>query len=202
MKITFNTGPLKKLDASLGRIDRQSVTQANVKSVNQVTLRTFVTARRQMISGINLPDSYLRERMAVDLATASQRPEAHIRARYAHTGLGRYAPRVITRSALTSGRGDASRGIAPGLKSAGVSVEVTRGARKPIGNAFMMPLRNGNGIGVFVRDPGRRSPRLLFGPSVYQLFRATVGRIEGDIRDDLELTVLAGLVNLVNKAIE
>jgi hypothetical protein len=201
MKVTFNTGSLRKLDARLGRIDQQTVNAANTRAVNQVTQRTFNTARRQMIAGINLPDSYLRERMAIDLATTGQKPTAHIRARYAHTGLGRYAPRVITRSTLTTGRGDASRGIAPGLKSAGVSVEVTRGQRKPIENAFIMPLKNGNGLGVFVRDPGRRSPRLLFGPSVYQLFRATIGRIDGDIRADLELTVMVGLSRLVQDAV-
>ena len=56
-------------------------------------------------------------------------------------------------SALWNERvGDEARGIAANSKAAGISVDVNRKGAKTIKTAFTMPLRNGNGIGVFQRE--------------------------------------------------
>jgi hypothetical protein len=97
--------------------------------------------------------------------------------------------------------GDAVRVIPVDQKGAGVSVEVTRGQRKTIKSAFLMPMRAGNdsgagGLGVFTRNPGfkRREKgalRLRLGPSVYQLFRRNASQMVPDLQADLQRTTEA-----------
>ena len=199
--ISVDVSQLKGLADKLTAVDAAAIGAASLASVNSVTERAYTAARKRMIAGINLPDAYLRERMSITPASDPERPVAVIRAAYKHTVLGRYAPKQLTRPASGRAKGDSSRGIPAGLRGAGVSIEVTRGSRKPISNAFIMPLKNGNGIGVFVRDPGSKSPRILYGPSVYQLFRATIDVIKGSIEDDLEATTISALGKLVKDAL-
>lgn len=87
--------------------------------------------------------------------------------------------------------GDASRGIAAGQKSDGVSVDVNRKGMKRIATAFVMPLRNGNGFGVFRREGGRIKHK--YGPSVFQVFRRFARDNQGKITDELQREFMAGL---------
>lgn len=197
IKVTFDFGALVGLDNTLAALSAEQIGQVNVEAVNEVTTRSYDTARGRMIAGINLPDSYLRERMSITPASNIKRPEAVIRAAYRHTLLSRYGARQVTQIGSGRGRGDPSRGIAPGSRGAGVSVEVTRGSRKTIQSAFLMRLKNGNGMGLFVRDPGAKKPRVLYGPSVWQLFRKQIENMAPEILDDLERTATAGLTRLI-----
>ncbi len=199
--VTIDFSELKGLGDRLSTVDGEAIGAAALASVNSVTERAYTAARKRMIAGINLPDAYLRERMSITPASDPEKPLAVIRAAYKHTVLGRYAPQQLTRPAGSRGKGDRSRAIPAGLRGAGISIEVTRGSRKPISNAFIMPLKNGNGIGVFVRDPGSKSPRILYGPSVWQLFRSTIDVIKGSIVDDLESTTINALGKLVKDAL-
>jgi hypothetical protein len=205
--ITVDTKPLDALTDALGRISQPDfVEKAAIAAVNKVTDRTYDLARRRMNAGINLDDQYIARKLKVE--HASKTPRATITAAGDLTVLGRYDPKIILKPVKHPGRskGDASRGIPPGLKSGGVTVQVGRGAVKPIAHGFLMPLRRGsdagaNGIGVFTRDANGRV-RHRYGPAVYQLFRATTENILGEVQDDLQATVNAALDTAINKALD
>lgn len=199
----------------LKQVDPASQGVVIVRAVNEVTDRIYDTARSRMNAGINLTDEYLRENMEVRHATDNGRPRAVIAARFRATTLARYDAKQLVQPVKwtndriasaghktgkwpgwTKRKGDEMRGIPPDMKQAGVSVEVTRGVRKPVlgAKAFLMPLKNGNGMGVFVRQgPGKKNYRHLYAPSVYQLFRTQVDAMFDDIGTDLAETVLDAL---------
>lgn len=66
--IEVNVGDIERLSKSLSRIDGQSLRKASVYALNVVVNRGFDTARRLMLSGVNLNDSYVKERMTVEEA--------------------------------------------------------------------------------------------------------------------------------------
>lgn len=69
----------------------------------------------------------------------------------------------------TNRKGDVQRGIAIGRKAAGIEFGYHRGARKTIhGRAFALRLRNGNGMGIFIRNKSGKLEH-KYGPSVTQL---------------------------------
>lgn len=200
LQVTFDARQLVDIDEDLAEID-DAINRGSVRAVNEVVDRTYDTARKRMNAGINLDDQYISRKLTVNHATAQ--PRATIVAAGDLTILGRYNPKILLKPVKHPGRskGDASRGIAPGLKAAGVSVEVTRGSSKPIDNGFLMPLRSSNGMGVFTRGADDKV-RHRYGPSVYQLFRTTVELIEPEIAADLEETATAAIQIEVRKAIQ
>ena len=166
-----------------------STSAAMVTALNEVVDAVYVTARSRMNSGINLADAYLQSKMQVQHASSGNL-SASIFASGSEKGdqspLGRYftSQNVV---AAAKAKGDPKRGIAPGFKQAGVSVEVLRGASKPVmgGKAFTMTLKSGNGTGIFVRTKYGQV-RHLYGPAVYQLFRVAAGELDGAIGDTVE----------------
>lgn len=183
MRISVNTAPFARLDAGLASVSKERIEQAEAGVVNKVTERAYDIGRRTMIAGINLPDSYLRERMAIVPASPGNLTSI-IRASYRHTLLARYTPQVVAKG---SGKG-------------GVSVEVTRGGRKTLPGAFLMRLKNGNGLGVFIRTNGKL--KILYGPSVYQLFRASIEKIVPSIQTDLEQSSVIAVSQILREALE
>lgn len=208
-EIKISTEEVQALADTLGAIDEGTLGVAAMRSVNEVAERTYATARGKMISGIGLTEGYVDERMKFEPATVPINPTAFITARYRHTTLGTYGAKQLTQATKHPKRskGDARLGIAPGAKSAGISVEVTRGSRKPISYAFFMPMRagnasGGNGMGMFKRTgDGPKDYEPMYGPSVYQLFRATVSGIFDDIEADLRETVGASVAAELQKAL-
>lgn len=201
--VKLDISSVERLASALGALDADSIGEATMRAVNTVADETYELARPRMLATINLTDSYVQSRMHVDHATSPNNVKASIVASGARsdmTILARYGARQLTQPVKHPARskGDQlySRNIAPGMKSAGISVEVTRGGRKPITNAFFMPLRGGNGVGLFTREGnGDKNYKHRYGPSVYQLFRTTANNILGEVADNLEST----LVEEVNK---
>lgn len=167
-----------------GRLDRftgEEIGAVTVVALNEVVETVFEQARERMNAGINISDDQLRRAMSIERATA-QKPVASLIARGDVTGLSHYKPEQRVQPALRPKRskGDPRRGIPRGSKSAGVSVEVTRGGRKNIQSdrVFITPgIRDtqGNPL-VFQRisgttRSGKTKIRRLLGPSTYQLFR-------------------------------
>lgn len=207
--ITIRPDEVKGLASALGGITNERMTRATVLAVNQVAERTYTTAKKKMLSGINLPESYLDEKFILTPAPEG-RPIALITARRRHTSLARYSPKQMMQPAKhpAKSKGDARLGIPSGMKSAGVRVEVTRGSAKPISYAFFMPMKAGrgepgtNGMGLFERiGPNKKDYKTLYGPSVYQLFRTAVGGIYDDIETDLRATVVAATRAEIEKAL-
>lgn len=186
--IALDATQVEALAERAGRIDAALLGEAMLGAVNRVADRTYTTSRRAMIAGINLSPEYLTQRMSLRLGTDVRNPNAVITARRRHTSLATYGAKQLVQPVKHPARskGDPSRGIPAGMKAAGVSVEVTRGQRKNLPEAFLMRRLNGNGFGVFAKTgPGRKDYRHLYGPSVYQLFKSTITRTRTDISQDL-----------------
>ena len=185
----------------LGSIDAAALSPILVRAVNMVAARAYVLSRDRMRLGINLTDDYLQRQMALTHAKGSK-PQATIAANYGGIALSHYGAQQTAVTAISPIRklkGDAARGIPRGQKQAGVSVEVSRGKRKPvkIPGVFIAPgIRDTEGNPfVFQRLGGRTRSgkerlRRLFGPAPYQLFKYQIPQIEGPIGDDLQETLL------------
>lgn len=194
---------LRQADA-LARVTPARLGQVGLDAVNEVAPRMEKRARDAIGAGINLSDAYLSQRMGVRLGTDPTRPQAVIFAPFRQTPLGRYKPQQLVQQAKHPERakGDRSRGIPAGKKQAGVSVEVRRGGRKDIQHGFLMPLKNGNGIGVFTRDRGGLRFQHRLGPSVYQLFRVQADLLADESSIALQLAVLAEADRVVGEIFE
>lgn len=189
---TIDVRELARAADRLSRVDDAMLDKSMVGELNKIVDETFDDARGRMNAGINVTDAYMRSKMDVIHATPERGLRAEIIARGGRSDqspLGRYFVAQNTVAAPRA-KGDPSRGIGPGRKRAGVTVEVSRGAPKLVKNAFTMPLRagaaaGGNGIGVFTRSKyGLVQHR--YGPAVYQLFRVAAGNLEDSVGDKLE----------------
>lgn len=206
-RISINADEVFALAGRLDRVDGPLLNAALVKSVNATVDHFDPLLRQAMIRGINLPASYVDQRMEVDRATTT--PHAEIIAwgpdrpnRAGLTILGKYAPEVVTKPAPRA-KGDRSRGVPAGQRAAGVSVEVTRGARKVIPGAFTMRLRVGSAggqtIGVFIRRAGKA--RHLYAVSPYSLFRFQASAHVDEMTDYLADRAPADLQDSINEVL-
>jgi hypothetical protein len=178
--LKIDSADLARAGARLGELTGEELGKVIVTSLNDVIDSAYDLARNRMNAGINVTDDYMRRTMSVEHATA-QRPMAAIVARGTLTGISHFKPEQRMQPVLrpNRSRGDPARGIPRGQKTAGVSVEVTRGARKALKSSrvFIAPgLRDteGNPL-VFRREggstrSGKDKLQRLLGPSVYQLF--------------------------------
>ncbi len=187
--IRITTADLEAQADRLQRMDAAALQEAATRAVNETVTKFEPAARHLMNLGINLTDAYVSSRMATVLAPLSANPVATITARGDLTILGHYSPVILSAPAPSGKRakGDPKRGIPPGYKASGVSVEVTRGERKDIPGAFTMTLRRGldagEQVGVFLREGGNL--KHLYGVAPYSLFRATIDAQQQIIGDQL-----------------
>lgn len=216
--VTIDMGPVTLLAEGLSRITPEQIENVLVGAVNASVDSAYELSRKTMLGGINLTDDYVQQHMSVEHATPGT-PTATITAfggKGQTTSLSHYgamqevkAVNWTTQRILAAGhtladkwpgwvarKGDDQRGIAAGKKTAGQSVEVTRGGRKPVEHGFTMPGkrdREGNLL-VFTRDKnGKIKSRT--GPSVYQLFRVAGARIEDQVADDLQSAIVEAAEN-------
>ena len=141
-----------------------------VTAINRTAVEMRTAATAEMEGRVNLPPSYVRGKLRIVRATVSF-PAGAIAIRRRAVRLARFGAQQLSAPAPRA-KGDRLRGIRKGQKQAGVSVQVSKG-RKVKRSAFMLPLLNGNGMGVFVRTgPARKDVEHLYGPSPDQLFRA------------------------------
>lgn len=220
--VEFDISRVERLADQLAGLNGEEFGRAALTVVNQVIDETYELARPRMIRTINLTDSYVRDRMYVEYATNPNNVKGAIVAAGAPTVLAHYDSQQTLRDVnwsndriLAMGKtfgpwpgwtkrtGDARRGVAPNLKVKGMSVEVTRGARKPIENAFYMPLRNGNGMGLFTREgDGKKNYKHRYGPSVYQLFSFVAKGLVDEVGENLETQLADEAERLLQKAMK
>jgi hypothetical protein len=177
----------------LRSLDAERFGEVGLTAVNDVATRTEHRISDTIVSGINMSAAYVARRMGTRLGDNPLRPEAVIAAPAVDRPLGHFEPQQLTQAVKNPKRskGDKRRGIAPGQKGAGVSVEVRRGNRLAVTNGFLMPLRGGNGWGVFTRERGSLRFQHRLGPAVYQLFRVQRDLLRDEVAVDLQLAVLA-----------
>lgn len=197
--VTITTDQVVAAATSLEHIDGATINRLLTQVVTEVAGRFDTRARRAMTAGIALDDGYVSSRMEVERTANVPRIEITAAGpgragRKGLTILGHYSPQVTT-AAAPRAKGDPKRGVAAGYKAAGVSVMVTRGARKAIPGAFTMTLRRGtvagDSVGVFTRRGGK--VKHLYGVSPYSLFRFQIEKGEGELGAELEREALAAI---------
>lgn len=215
IEVTVDTLALDRMGERLANLDGGVFTEVATEAVNQVAQRTYDLARDSITKGVNLSEAYVTSRMELQLAKASNRPRAAIIARGSarkdYTVLGHYGEKQLTAPAKNA-KGDAIRGIPPGQKAAGISVEVTPGSRKtvrPGKNDTFTLIRGGKlvldseGNPLIVRRIGsRKKLKALYGPSVYQVFRTATNYILNDVEIDLSETVASQAEAALLKALQ
>lgn len=209
--VKIDVTALKGLAGKLAGVTPERMGQTVVAVLNESVDSAYELGRKRILRGINLTDEYVQRKMRVEHAT-SDHPEAAIVAPGSKgflTGLSHYGSMQETKpvnwtnariQALghtfadwpgwTKRTGDPLRGIAPDRKAAGRSVEVVKGRRKTITPAFTMNKRDSDGNPIVFRRTGG-SIEALYGPSVYQLFRAAIPEIQGQVADDLQQNLYA-----------
>lgn len=193
MRVEVDISQIEALAGRLNDVGVEGLGETVIRVVNNVIDEVYDTSRQRMNAGINLDDEYLRQRMTVAHATSHANAQATITVDGSPgrmTRLARYDP---IQTMVPSKKGGTKRG--------GVSVEVTRGARKDMQWGFFKKLNSGNGLGLFTRDKDGRV-RHRYGPSVYQLFNHYLSISQDEIRVNLE-TQLVDAINLqLTKVIE
>lgn len=193
--IQVDIAQVEHLADKLAGLSPERVGELMVEAINATTDTAYELSRKAILSGINLTDSYVQSHMVIEKATA-QNPTAAIVAfgsRGHITGLSHYGAMQLKQNTLhpSRSRGDPARSIPAGQKAAGMSVEVTRGSRKPLAHGFTMPGKkdsDGNPL-VFTRDRNNKI-RSRSGPSVYQLFKVAIPLVENQVYGNLERAVL------------
>jgi hypothetical protein len=207
LKFTVDVGAISQLADRLGELDAAAFGELAVRTVNDSADATYEAVRPRMIASINLSDDYVTNRMEVRHAKSANDATATIVARGSGgdmTILARYGAQqlvAVPKGTRKPAKGSAARGIPPGMKGAGVSVEVTRGNRKDIAGGFLMNLRNGNGLGLFTRAKGSAKIRHRYGPSVYQLFKTVATDMQVEIQNDLTTRLVDEAEKVLLKAL-
>lgn len=201
--IDVDVNKVLSLGQNLDEIDGQMLAEIGTQAVNEVADRAFALAKRRMLQGLNLNEAYVNRRITVRKAQVSARPRAVVTSAGDVTTLGHYGATVVTRSVKHPKRskGNKPLGIPPGEKQGGVQVEVTRGNRKIVREGFDDVFRvakfrdsDGNPL-IFQRIKGSKNAsgkeklKVLYGPSVYQLFKYQIPLIRNEVEDDLEETI-------------
>lgn len=197
-------GAMPALAERLGRISGSVIGLAARDAVNEVITRFERDATTGMTADIGLEPAYVRSKTDVRLADTAVNPKAEMVTRGDLTILGRFPMQQLTQSAPRA-KGDSSRGISPGRKQAGVRVAIRRSAPAERDKWFTMRLRSGAGpganVGVFVRATGRSSPKHIYGPAPYSLFRFQRDLRAADVETDLSDTTMRTIVDRVEKAL-
>lgn len=228
IRLTIDTSKIEAVADALGQVSAESFGQAAVTALNTVVPQTYEAAVGDMTSTINLSPDYVEQRLFIEPAASVKVPEAHIYApkgsgRGALIGdysaeqemtpvrFGNNDPRIVAGAMGENPRkpgaplpwkkriGDEKRGIPVGMKAAGVSVEVTRNARKTIKSAFIAPLKNGRLLPVFRESNGKL--KALHGPSAWQLFRAAVPNLVGPAEKMLRSELIKEAKQMLRKVL-
>lgn len=187
--VSFDVTKVDGLADKLSELGADAFADAALVAVNSAAQDVYDLVRPRMVKTLNLTQEYVAQRMQLKFGTDPGNIKAQIIAvgsKPAMTQLARYDARQLVKTALVPKRakGNPKLGIPKGMKQAGVSVEVLRGSVKPIPNAFLVELRNGNGLGVATRTgKGRKDYRIRYGPSVYQMFKYAAEQVTDEASD-------------------
>lgn len=199
--ISFDTSELVERADRIAMLDNTTLAEMRLDAVNVVSLTVREKSIDQTHAELNLSRDYIDARIAraeAKGATARARITSEVRGatlqrfgaqqdiapvNWSNSRIEALGHKFGKWPGWTRRTGDASRGIDEDDKAAGISVDVNRKGAKTITSAFTMPLKNGNGVGVFRREGGKL--KHLYGPSVYQVFRRYITTNEQAIADTL-----------------
>jgi len=233
VRIEFALRDLEKFGLDLNKLSPEELGATMVVELNRVGKDAYELSRKTILRGVGLTDAYVSRKMDTVEAT-KQIPTFQIvaaRKKGFETGLGHYGAMPLTKRVRWP---DPIEGMKIGPypwgmytprkddeKPAGASVEVVRGSRKNLLNAFSIPgkvdsegspilfVGRGGRSGSKVentdrqgRKVGRQKIRRLLGPAVYQLFRTTIPLVRDEIEQDLEAAVVRAAEEYMNEAFQ
>lgn len=242
IEIDVNVREVEGLTDVLARISAKQFIDVTLKATNAVAARSYETATSDMVSRVNLTPDYVKENVQLELAKPSDARTTVVASIYGSARrpatLRQFAPqqtisKVNWTNEMIAGKigkwgknprkpgamlkwmrrtGTPSKGIPVNFKGAGVSVEVTRGVRKNISKAFLLPVRSGDKMTGRMLPAIRTSTgpgsgkgdyEILYGPSPYQMLRTIAqGQRMGEFQRDLAETVLKMAEESVAKELE
>jgi Prophage minor tail protein Z (GPZ) len=171
------------------------------RAINTVAGKAMTRTRREIVSQVNLTQTYVRERIELRKANRGDLT-AVVYARDRATRLATYNARQRTKAVkapkklspesrakyMAKLKGDKLRGIPAGKKQAGIYVNVKRGgSRKLMAGGFMIPLRagkvaGGNAMGIFIHTASRRNDRDIMAQDIEYKVKGNGSVESGDIR--------------------
>lgn len=220
MRITLDTTDLLDVTDTLRLLDATTLSELRRATVDVVALTVRTKSINDTVKQLNLTRDYVEARIARDETQASgNAAKALLRSQVRGATLQRFGAAQLTKPVTwtnqriqeelgkkfgkwpgwTYRKGDVMRGIDEDEKQNGVSVDVNRKGAKRLATAFFLPLKNGNGMGVFQRPKGGGDLKHLYGPSVYQTFRRYITENQQTINDELRDTFLGGLDDRLRK---
>jgi hypothetical protein len=230
ISVESNFKALELAAAAVRKLTGEVVAQTALKSINSTLESIYPQAIDLMIGGINMSEADVRQRLRINSANDSARPQGSIvAAKHDSRGttLASYGVKVETRpvnwsneriAALgvpigpwplwTLRKGDSKRGIPAGEKFAGFSASVKRGVRTsfPTANTYatLIPVR-GRLLPVKINRSVKGKGRLgaaLYGPSVLQLFRHNLGVLAARALLELDSKFAADLNSEVDRVLK
>lgn len=176
----------RELERRLKRT-RQAIVKGQVRAIN----KTLRSARTQLAKDIGqqvaLPASYIKTRFDESKANKNT-----LTARLKTPSKGIQLRRFFAKQLV-------KRGKTVDYKPAGIAVKVARrGRQKKIPGAFLIRLR-GSGYGIAYRSKGAKKYRVLYGPSVSQIFNTLLPQNETEIYQTFERNMIADINYYVSK---
>lgn len=170
----MNAGELDAAKRMLGELDNATV-RALVRAVNHAAQRARTMGSRLIRDEVKLSATYVNDRLKVSQKASSADPTAMISGRGRATQLSRFSSRQLTTKAKLPGK----------QRLAGARVEVKPGRQKVLPGGWVMDLKGGN-RGVVVRTgTGKNDYKVLYGPSVDQLWQRVREQIAPEVDDVL-----------------
>lgn len=249
LAIAVDTTELKQVADRIGRIDARLLGSAALLGVNKAAAFTRQESVRRILSGVNLSQGYVEERLELEEATQTFSPEAVIvaprrggrrRPGTRPVNLIQYAAVQVTApvrfpNSLAAGKvwrmkdgrqgaqllnnprkpgsklpfvlrtGAPALSIPVGMKQAGVTVEVLKGERKSLKNAFIQRMPNGQTLVMENVGPGGKSKKgrinALYSLSVWQMFRRQIPNVAPLARERLQQEVGNEVIDAIEKVL-
>lgn len=210
-RVQVDVSDIEGLADDLARLSGEDINRVTALAINKTAEWVDEESHALMLGGINMEPAYAKAFRDVDPANPAKL-KATVGTRANATQLSRFDAKpvaVAAKSPIKKLKGNPALGISRGQKQGGVTVEVTRGARKQIkrDNVFLNPgIRDSQGNPLVMErlSGSTRSGKDVLvrrlGPSPYQLFKHQLNNDEfvEKVNDYLERQ----LVELVGDAIE
>lgn len=170
--------------------------KALVSAVNAVVPEAYSLSVERITDQVALTKAYVKSRLYISQTATLQDPLAVISGRVRSTQLRRYQGTQLYAPAKLPGK----------RRLAGTSVRVkTGGATKVLNHAWIIKLKYGDldakagkTIGIAMRTgSGRNDYRILYGPSVDQVFRDVKDEIRPEVEQMLSAEVLKQMAGIL-----
>jgi len=221
--VTVDTLSTDTLADRLTTLSAGRLLAGTVPAVNKTARQAREAGKGRILSGINLTDAYVEDRLTLTEATDASAPVAKISSPIKSTLLTTYKAKFQVKDVSWTNefirstgkrigpnylkgdwvlrRGRPNLGVQVNKKAAGLQVEVLKGAPKPISYAFLVHTKRGQDITMKRTAAG--NVVAAYGPSVYQLFRHALNQPDylRTVADDLERNTFAEITKNITEAL-